>query len=171
MPDKEICKGCHSRPIGGIVDITKNWQVNQYWGSEGFLGWIALQPREHRMSVEELSGPELTEMGKAIQDVEKRLKAYWKTEWPNDPLERLYVTYFFESVFDNQPNEYHLHIHLIPRTKRMRSLITRQGSVNCWDIYKISKMDGFPEEYFRFEERVNKLMDWLRSTSPSLKKD
>jgi diadenosine tetraphosphate (Ap4A) HIT family hydrolase len=109
-----------------------------------------------------LSPEEASEMGTAILKVKKGLKDYWKEEWPEDRFDRLYVTYFFESVFGNKPNEYHLHIHLILRTKKMRALISKQGNINCWEIYKISSMDGFPEEYLRYEERVEKLMKALR---------
>jgi diadenosine tetraphosphate (Ap4A) HIT family hydrolase len=170
MTYKENCKGCNitrSQPRGGIIEIGKHWLVNQYWGGEGFLGWLALQPREHHMRLEELSDEEASEMGRAIKDVKMRLNKYWEKEWPHDRLDRLYVTYFFESVFDNNPTEYHLHIHLIPRTRKMRALISKKGTIICWEIYKISKMDGFPEEYFRYEERVEKLMSALRQMIPS----
>ena len=167
MSRKESCRGCNItepqyQPIGGVIEIGKYWLVNQYGGGEGFLGWLALQPREHRMQLEELSADEASEMGIAIQKVKKGLKDYWKEEWPEDQFDRVYVTYFFESVFDNNPTKYHLHIHLIPRTRKMRALLSKEGSVNCWEIYRISKMDGFPEEYLRYDERVEKLMRALR---------
>ena len=167
MTHKERCRGCKileplSQPRGGGIEIGQHWLVNQYWGREGFLGWLALQPREHCMQLEELSEDAARDMGKVIKDVKRSLKRYWEKKWPEDQLDRLYVTYFFDSVFDNSPTEYHLHIHLIPRTRRMRSLISEEGSINCWKIYKIAKLDGFPEEYFRYEERVDDLINELK---------
>ncbi len=169
MTHKENCKGCKileplSQPRGGVIEIGRHWLVNQYWGAEGFLAWLALQPREHWMRLEELSEDAARDMGIVIKAVKKSLKSYWKKEWPQDELDRLYVTYFFDSVFDNNPTKYHLHIHLIPRTRRMRSLISKEGSINCWKIYKISKMDNFPEEYLRYEKRVDKLINELKET-------
>jgi len=166
MPRKDSCRGCDIaqgkyRPVGGAFPVSQHWILNQYWGGEGFLGWLALQPKEHRMQLEELSTQEAGEMGTAIQRVKKGLKACWKEMWPEDRFDRLYVTYFFESVFGNKPNEYHPHIHLIPRTKKMRALISKEGNINCWEIYNISRMDGFPEEYLRYEERVERLMSAL----------
>lgn len=169
MTRKENCKGCKilepsSRPTGGVIEVSEHWLVNQYGGPEGFLGWLALQPREHCMELQELSEGATSDMGNVIKKIKSGLKKYWEKEWPEDRFDRLYVTYFFDSVFDNNPTPYHLHIHLIPRTKRMRSLISKGGSINCWEIYKISKMDDFPEEYFRYEERVEKLMNDLRES-------
>ena len=165
MTDKQSCKGCNiiqCPPRGRIIRIGEFRVANHYWGGEGFLGWLALQPRRHCMRLEDLCDSEAREMGAAIRELTKGLKNHWKKEWPEDRLDRVYVTYFFESVFDNNPTEYHLHIHLIPRTLKMRSLVSTEGSINCWEIYRISKMDGFPEEYLRYTERVDKLMDALR---------
>jgi diadenosine tetraphosphate (Ap4A) HIT family hydrolase len=168
MSRERGCKSCdmtdpQNQPVGGAIQVGEHWLLNQYWGGEGFLGWMALGPKEHRMQLEDLSPEETSEMGTAIQKIKKALKEYWKEVWPEDRFDRLYVTYFFESVFGNKPNEYHLHIHLIPRTKKMRALISNKGNIVCWDIYKISSMDGFPEEYLRYEERVLKLMNALRA--------
>ncbi len=168
--NKQDCKGCNitkDQPRGGIIEMGKLWVANQYWGGEGFLGWLALQPREHRMQLEQLTDEEAREMGTAVRDLTGRLSKYWgkKEEWKQDRLERVYVTYFFESVFDNNPTQYHLHIHLIPRTRKMRALISKEGSINCWIIHTISKMNGFPEEYFRYAERVDELMEALRQES------
>ena len=165
MTYKKDCKGCNINkfpPRCGFVKMGDHWRANQYWGPEGFLGWLALQPIKHCMKLQDLSKPAACDMGNVIKNLELDLEIYWKKEWPEDRFDRLYVTYFFDSVFDNDPTEYHLHIHLIPRTKKMRSLINKEGSINCWEIYKISKMYGFPEEYFRYEERVDKLMNYLK---------
>lgn len=45
-----VCKIIQDRkgPAGGPVILLKSdWTLNQYGGSEGFLGWLTLQPREH----------------------------------------------------------------------------------------------------------------------------
>ena len=169
MTKKKNCEGCkilepESEPTGGVIELGPHWLVNQYGGSEGYLGWLALQPREHCMELEELTEDAARDMGKAIKVIKSALKDYWGNNFKDDRFDRLYVTYFFDSVFDNNPTKYHLHIHLIPRTKKMRSLISPEGRINCWEIYKISKMAGFPEEYFRYEKRVEHLMDELRNS-------
>jgi diadenosine tetraphosphate (Ap4A) HIT family hydrolase len=170
MGRKESCIGCNImepqyQPTGGVIEVGKYWLVNQYGGGEGFLGWLALQPREHRMQLGDLSAGEARELGIAVQKVKKALQDYWKKEWPEDRFERLYVTYFFESAFDNSPSKYHLHIHLIPRTKRMRHLlITKNGKVNCWKVHRIYKRKDFPQEYLwrGHEERAERLMSALK---------
>jgi hypothetical protein len=56
MSRKDSCRGCNIaepqyRPVGDVIKVGKYWLLNQYWGGEGFLGWLALQPREHRMQL------------------------------------------------------------------------------------------------------------------------
>ena len=54
---KKVCKGCelskgNGDPPGGIiVKLDGGWILNHYGGSEGFLGWLALQPSCHRMEL------------------------------------------------------------------------------------------------------------------------
>jgi len=154
------CKGCQvSQGIdvpGGVVRLPGNWRLNSYGGSEGFLGWLALQPRYHRMSLAELLPDELRELGPNIRAIDRAITQYWKEEY-SDPVERLYVIYFFESA-DEEP--FHLHLHLIPR---FRSL---SAEMRAWKVAKATKNKLFPSTYTReaveYADRVRRLMDYLR---------
>src|SRR5215831_1791213 len=129
------CRGCmmytgEYKPRGDtIVDLPGGWTINHYGSSEGYLGWLALQPRIHRMNLAELSPIELQSLGENTHQVETALTSYWQANFPCDPLERMYIVYYFESVFDEPKHEdFHLHIHLIPRPQRLYPLL-KEGSV------------------------------------------
>lgn len=177
---KSDCKGCklsqgieEPRRGGGIIELNGNWILNQYGGDEGFLGWMVLQPRFHRMELTDLNTSEVKALGVNIQNIDLALRRYWACRFEKDPIKRVYVVYFFEST------GYHLHIHLIPRTKRFRSLSIRvpktQGiskTEECrliaWNIHKLSEHQDFPSEYRIREEneenrqKVEALTTYLR---------
>jgi len=98
---KEGCEGCklsqgHGEPPGGIiVELDGDWILNHYGDPEGFLGWMILQPRQHRMDLDKLTSEETNALGGNIQRVDKALHDYWHEEFPDDPYERTYVVYFF----------------------------------------------------------------------------
>ena len=51
----------------------------------------------------------------------------WSTIYPHDTLERIHITSFMESAFDNPHSDYyHTHIFLIPRSKELGKLIRRK---------------------------------------------
>ncbi len=161
------CKGCKlsqgkwsatdeelpSPPPGGMIIELKgdekqgsdDWILNHYGGSEGFLGWMALQPRCHKMELSDLSKPQLQAMGVNIKKIDEALRAFWEKEFPGDAIKRVYIVYFFEGVFDSKPTDYHLHIHLIPRTKAMDILLREEvegekvTTIVAWNIYKLTK--------------------------------
>lgn len=120
---EERCKGCQlsqglRHPRGNIiVELDGDWILNHYGGNEGFLGWMALQPKLHRMDLTDLTPDEMKALGGNIQRVERALRSYWSFRFESDPIQRVYVVYFFESFFNSPPTEYHLHIHLIPVQK------------------------------------------------------
>jgi hypothetical protein len=174
------CAGCAIsrglRPvIGGIVELPGDWIVNQYGGKDdGFLGWLILQPRFHRMELSQLTNDELHFLGPNIRNLDKCLTQYWKTEYPGDKIERVYVVYFFESAFKypQESNPFHLHIHIIPR---FQSLNTDEGLrttkddvtwVDGWKIATLAKNHKIPERYTHcspmWQPRVSKLMECLR---------
>lgn len=163
--DCEGCKLIDNPPDGGVVELHGGWSVNQYGGSEGYLGWMALQPKSHRMNISELTNGELENMGKNIAHIDQVLSDYWRLKFPNDPLERIYVTYFFDSVFNAMPSPYHLHMHMIPRTQRIKELILDNGNIICWDIYKAAKNVRFPREYIKTPENITELMDFIREST------
>jgi diadenosine tetraphosphate (Ap4A) HIT family hydrolase len=155
--DTEKCFGCKlakeeflerekelptSPPGGTVIKLDKFWIINHYGGSEGFLGWLALQPIRHVMEIGELTDDELCSLGKHFKNIDNTLQKYWKDNFPEDQIKRVYIVYFFESVFDSKSTNYHLHIHLIPRTKAMDIFLREeveegQTSIVAWNIYKL----------------------------------
>lgn len=177
---KKVCKGCElskgngDPPSGIIITLDGGWILNHYGGSEGFLGWLALQPRRHVMQLAKLNDDETTALGHNIKLVDKALTDYWSKRFPSDRLERVYIVYFFESVFDEPPTKYHLHLHLIPRTKRLGKNKLGKGKPShnaAWKIPELSFNAWFPTEY-RIkdkttredinEEEVGALMTFLK---------
>ncbi len=73
--NEKNCKGCAllNNPIsarGGIVvNLDEHWALNHYDGTEGFLGWLALQPKRHVMDLPELNSDELTALGEHIKQI------------------------------------------------------------------------------------------------------
>jgi galactose-1-phosphate uridylyltransferase len=77
-----------------------------------------------RMELSDLSEHEATSLGRNIQNVDHALRQYWSIRFESDLIQRVYVTYFHDSVFgnsnlDHQSQEWHMHMHLIPRTMRL----------------------------------------------------
>ena len=158
------CDGCkRSQGLdnvpGGIATLTGGWILNQYQGDESFLGWMALQPRQHRCELAQLKPDELRTLGENLQKIDLGLQAYWKKCFPNDLIKRVYVGYFYESVYDEpDPTSFHLHIHLIPRTQQLDRLLREcrrsdsnpsiiTSTIIAWNIYKVTRHCDFPAEY------------------------
>lgn len=153
-----------------------DWVVNQYGGPEGFLGWLALQPRFHRKSLSELKEAEAKSLGPNLQALDEVLKHYWTHQFPDDPIERVYVVYMFESPFSEpQPkpeDNFHLHIHVIPRTKKLGELgrlrVTRNGVTwnDGWLMPRLMEHGMVPEPYLLTLDnrvpRATSLMDYVR---------
>lgn len=175
----EACKSCdwaegRDKPLGGIIPLDEFWLLNHYRGPEGFLGWMALTPLKHCMDFSELLNDELSTLGKNIKKVDSALRDYWQTEF-NDPIQRVYIVYFFETAFKVPQKEmFHLHIHLIPRPhsfdKLMREFGYKEGEmtsrIHAWGIYKLSQYrEIFPAHYTKDGSegkiRLLKLMDYL----------
>ncbi len=168
------CKGCDisqesDKKIGGIIELEGDWILNHYGGDEGFLGWFALQPRYHRMEISDLTDKETIYLGRNIQKIENTFRNYWNNNFNDDSIERVYIVYFFDSVFDlPKITNYHLHFHLIVRTKEIGELL-RKGryctapNINAWMIHRIIYDIDFPPKYKRDDGKVIKLMTYLRS--------
>ena len=152
------CEGCDfaqgKNIVGGNVLLPGSWSVNHYGGSEGFLGWLALQPYRHVLTFTDLKAHELEKLGPNIAAIEKVLKEYWESTF-GDPIERLYTIYFMEG------GSKHMHIHLIPRFK---SLETR---LRDWNMPRATMSATFPEKYRRdaanFQSQVCCIMKYLKS--------
>lgn len=174
---EEGCKGCirsqHKDDVlGGIIEMPGNWVLNHYAGDEGFLGWMALQPKYHRMALAELTDEELQALGGNLQRIDNLLTEYWQENFKDD-VERVYVVYFFESVFDQPPSKFHLHIHLIPRFLSLAPLLREYpkrrtdpeypSTINAWTIHLITSREQFPRQYRVEKANVKALMRWLKS--------
>jgi len=141
---KDSCKGCDiSRGIekkpGGIIDLEGDWILNHFTGNGVFLGWMALQPRFHQIKFTGLTDDETKALGKNIQNINIALCEYWSIRFPKDPIEKLYVVCFHES------EEYHIHIHLIPRTKELGG--EDPTTYMAWNTFKRTEKEPFPQEY------------------------
>ena len=124
----------------GIIRMDDHWFLNHYNGYEGFLGWLILSPIKHREKLSELTPEETKGLGGHIRNVEIVLKKYWDEQFRNDEFWKIYVVSFSES------KGYHLHFHLIPRTKKFSGSFS-----SCKPAWETPKMticwDDFPEEY------------------------
>jgi diadenosine tetraphosphate (Ap4A) HIT family hydrolase len=164
---RKKCDGCKTskgqgdvRKWGGVIKLNGNWILNHYRGEEGFLGWLALQPRYHREELTQLEADELEALGGNIKKIDEALGEYWSKHFKGDEIERVYAVYFSEY-------SKHLHFHLIPRTKETKRFLYTCGSIIPWDVPKISSCPCFPPKY-RTEkgesEEVLKLMRCLKAT-------
>lgn len=162
----EDCDGCKisqrkKEPSagGGIINLDGDWILNHYGGSEGFLGWLTLQPRYHRMELTDLNTDEANALGENLQKIDLSLRQYLAIKFGDDPVQRVYVVYFFESAFEKSSDKYHMHIHLIPRTERFLHLTIRiektrgiekvEDNVQliAWNIHQLSGHKDFSREY------------------------
>ena len=74
------CEGCNiSRkrnkalerlPGKIVIDLPGDWTLNHYGGSEGFLGWLALQPRRHVTDLNKLKDDEAYALGRNIKRID-----------------------------------------------------------------------------------------------------
>jgi len=193
---KADCTGCrisqrknkNVKERGGIIELDGNWILNHYGSGEGFLGWLSLQPKDHILSLTDLSKNQVKSFISNIQNIDKGLRKFWSKNFKKDPIELVYMVYFFESLFEKGPDSYHLHMHLIPRPKSFRKLKifsdvkcnTKSGNVIVekittepigWRIYLASKCSNFPPKYRVPKDKVGnnrakKLMEFLRKTLP-----
>ena len=126
------------------------------------------------MGLSELTDVELRSLGPNLKALDCALTQYWHLQYPEDPVQRVYVVYFFESEF-RKPQEkepYHLHIHVIPRfrsldtSERLRKTENEVSWVDGWITPTISPKNCVPEPYQRqsaeWETRVTNVVTYLR---------
>jgi diadenosine tetraphosphate (Ap4A) HIT family hydrolase len=154
---KDDCRGCQRSlgceiPLGGITEMEGNWILNHYGGEESFLGWMALQTKEHVMELMEVPWEDLDKLGGNIRRIDEALRDYWRIQFQDDP-----------------PTRWHLHIHLITRTERVGK--GNPSRVAAWYTPCLVKWHGFPQEYRVWDEstkerinenRVEDLMKYLK---------
>ncbi len=167
------CRGCRIsqglQAVRGniIIELDGDWVLNHYGGDEGFLGWLALQPKFHRMDFPDLTPKELASLGGNIARIAKALRHCWPDRFA-DLIERVYVVYFFESAYDDPPTDFHMHIHMIPRSRKMgegKSGSETPSAVAAWKTSCLASQPWFPDAYRTRngarEEEVRELMDCL----------
>jgi len=167
-----ICKGCQIGETGEegkkhvpqerIIAMKGGWVLNHSGElKRNYLGHLILQPREHRMDIDALSDDEAKALGTNIRSVVRALKGYWKQRFAWDSLERVYVVYFWESEFAKAfAGEWHMHIHLFPRTKVMVGG-NDPTEVAAWKLPELTEKAYFPSEYRIRIDNLKKLMDYL----------
>jgi len=155
------CNSCQLTESGKPVLILENgWLVNHYDGKEGYLGWLALSPVRHVMSLGELSENESKSLGVSINRLDRALRAYWPITF-SEALARVYVSYFFEGAALGDMEPWHLHFHIIPRP------ISFDSEWLAWNIASASMCSKFPDTYSKnsnkFDSRYRALMEYLRT--------
>ena len=133
--------------------------VNHYQNKEeGFLGWLVAQPVEHRMTFSDLTKIELEEFGVSMQRLERALKRAYDSMFPNDIVEIVYLVRLGESTLAT-PAEWHVHLHVLPRTFSMRK------KCDGWDIHKCRERGIRPEPS---KPEIEALMTRIRQYLPEL---
>jgi len=150
-----------SEPEGGIYRLRNcpEWYVNHY--SRGYVGWLALQPKECVSQIARIKNPNtLEQMGRAIKEVAAGMITVWPKEFSGDRLQRVHTVSFMESHFDfRSSNEsFHVHIHLIPRSQRIGKLIRRYlNGVKQnvpWDDYQIPRQIAHSREFIPYRRNL-----------------
>ena len=173
--DCEVCKisqGKIKPYVGGpVVKLDGNWTFNHYGGTEGFLGWLALQPHRHVKYFGDLNDGESSALGHNLKLIDTVLRDYWAEHFKKDPIERLYALCFSEY------SQGHFHFHLIPRTSKMGDLLTYKRDIVAWHIYKIHKYVRFHKKckdyvvrHNHYNENVENLMEGLKKRIQELSK-
>src|SRR3989442_4037038 len=114
--------------------------VNHYSNQkERFLGWLVVQPIQHRMRMSEMTFEELEEFGSMVQRLENALVTTYNASHADDKIEIVYLVRLGESTLVERA-EWHLHWHLVPRTSSLK--------VKCegWDIVKSSERGLSPAQ-------------------------
>jgi diadenosine tetraphosphate (Ap4A) HIT family hydrolase len=158
MTGQEHCKGCRRAAgiddvDGGVIPLGSHWMVNHYSNqTERFLGWLVVQPNQHRMRTSELTVEELKDFGIMIQRLEDALITTYNASHLDDMIEIVYLVRLGESTL-GEGAEWHLHWHLVPRTFSMKH------KCEGWEILKCRER-GFKPAPFRSE--IEDLMNRLR---------
>jgi diadenosine tetraphosphate (Ap4A) HIT family hydrolase len=165
------CKLAHGLyPMaGGFISLGNLWMVNHYGGTDRFLGWLVMQPRQHRMALSEFTTEELYEFGIQLKRLESAFYRAWNDFlYQTDPIERVYVVLFFESGL-KKDERWHIHFHVIARTKSIgEEKATDEEEKLCiknhkgWYIIRHSPTHCKPDTSKHDKEKIEELMNKLR---------
>ena len=157
---QEYCRGCRRAAGmddvgGGVIPLGTHWMVNHYSNQkERFLGWLVVQPNQHRTRMSELTVEELREFGIIAQRIEDALVTTYNASHVDDMIEIVYLVRLGESTLGERA-EWHLHWHLVPRTSSVKH------KCEGWDILKCRER-GLKPAPSRSE--IEELMNRLRHT-------
>ena len=152
MLDNVVCQSCVLARSSDAIRMQGNWALAHYLGDEGYLGWLAIAPVAHRMTLSALSGEEQFTFLTNVVAIEAAMQSYRM----DDRIVRFYMCYFAESL---ATHPFHFHVHLIPRYESLQ--------MKAWDMAKATKSESFPEKYQKTPERIKALMDYLREVLKS----
>ncbi len=171
MPDQEgrkkivaneHCRGCRRAAgmddvDGGVIRLGSHWMVNHYSNrEERFLGWLVIQPIQHRMRMSELTVAELKEFGIIVQKLEDWLVTTYNASHGDDKIDIVYLVRLGESTL-GEGAEWHIHWHMVPRT----SSIKNKGE--GWDIVNSREKGLKPmPSKSEIEELMNRLRHALK---------
>ncbi len=121
---KRDCRGClraskQEKVEGGTIPLGAHWTVNHYDDQDRFLGWLVVQPKEHRMKSSQMTLEETEEFGVVTSRLENALTKAYDRMCPHDKVKIVYLVRLGESTLARGPN-WHLHYHMIPRTVSMK---------------------------------------------------
>jgi len=164
MTGQEYCKGCRRAAgmndvDGGVISLGLHWMVNHYSNNEErFLGWLVVQPIQHRMRMSEMTINESKEFGIMVQRLENALVTTYNASHADDKIEIVYLVRLGESTLVERA-EWHLHWHLVPRTSSLK------GKCEGWDIVKSRERGLRPApSRLEIEEQMNLLRHALKSS-------
>lgn len=168
MIEQKYCKGCRRAAgvddvDGGVIPIGPHWMVNHYSNQkERFLGWLVIQPIQHRMRVSELTVEELKEFGIMMQRLEDSLVTTYNASHVDDKIEIVYLVRLGESTLGEKA-EWHIHWHMVPRTASMKH------KCEGWDIVKCRERALKPTpSVLEIEDQMNRLRKALKTNRTSL---
>jgi diadenosine tetraphosphate (Ap4A) HIT family hydrolase len=163
---QKYCKGCRRAAgmdgvDGGVISLGSHWMVNHYSNEkERFLGWLVVQPIQHRMRMSELTLEELKDFGIMAQTLEDALVTTYNASHLEDRIEIVYLVRLGESTLGERA-EWHLHWHLVPRTSSMRH------KCEGWEIVKCRERGLKPEpSKSEIEEQMKHLRQVLKVNRP-----
>lgn len=147
---------------GGVIPLGSHWMVNHYSDQkERFLGWLVVQPIQHRVRMSEMTIEELKEFGIVAQSLEDALVATYNASHVNDEIEIVYLFRLGESTL-REGAKWHLHWHLVPRTSSMKQ------KCEGWDVVKCRERGLKPApSRLEIEELMNRLRHALKDNRTS----
>jgi diadenosine tetraphosphate (Ap4A) HIT family hydrolase len=105
--------------------------VNHYSNEkERFLGWLVVQPLQHRMRMSDLTVEELKDFGIMAQRIEDALVTTYNASHVDDKIEIVYLVRLGESTLGGGA-EWHLHWHLAPRPFSMKDKCEGRDILKC----------------------------------------